>query len=196
MSIKSITTFLIPTIILSAISYITISIDIKNILNEELEKNSTIKNELNTKIDSIKKLDIDTITDNVYTHKKDIIEIKKDIDSIHDFKNKLASSFDKANFDAKEWQEVLNKVLDYSKIHRVSLEKVKNFTLSESRIKKQTINMQVVGNGKYKDIINFIKDIESISSMLKVKNIEIKKGKELKFYISLEGWKYKIKGNS
>jgi Tfp pilus assembly protein PilO len=167
----------------------------QTILNRELDENKRAKELLEDKIASVKELDIDDVNSNLYSNKIEIMSLKNNIESISDFKSKLSSSFAKANIDSKEWKEIVQYLKDYSKINKITLYKIKNYTLNSTNIKEQTINMQLIGNGRYKDILNFIKDIESISTMVKIKDIKIAREDKLKFYISLEGWKYKIKGS-
>jgi Tfp pilus assembly protein PilO len=167
----------------------------QTLLHIEKSKNQEIKRAISQEISNIHHIDLDYINYQVSNQKDSIDEIKRDINSIEDFKVKLSPSLAKANFDVKSWQDTLESLKKYSKINKINLSMVKNFALKSSHIKQQTLNMQVIGNGKYKDIINFIADIESISVNLKVKDIEIDKKDILEFKITLQSWKYNIKGS-
>jgi Tfp pilus assembly protein PilO len=188
--IKKTTLFLAPTVVLFGLSYFLLFDDLERLLSKEIENNKKAKQEYQ----SIQRVDISEVKEIVAQNKSEIEYIKDGIKDIKRFNASIQKDMISANVDSKNWKDMLKYLKDYSKINNIKLSKIYNYKLSNTNIKAQTINMQVLGKGSYKDIVNFIKDIENFSTMVKIKDIQISKKNNIEFSINLEGWEFKVQG--
>jgi len=155
----------------SYISYNTIP----NMMDERDMLQQNISNlQKSIKLNSIARLERALKNDRrVYLVQKEKLDKQKEQLSL--LMSKLYS-LEFAIFDEREWVKTLDKILKRSVDYNLAIEYIKNSTpkktSSEDLVKKKK-SVEILGVGKYADIIKYIHYIESLNALIKFDDIKL-----------------------
>lgn len=187
---------LMPVMLFGAISYLYLFPLAENYLKNVQNQNSSLIVRIDKNINYLQSIRADLGENAIIAKYKEIVyKIKSEVEKINSKTNYINSKIDKFTREQNRWSSFLDFIAFASNRNNLDISNITSiqFPYSNQRLFKN-LHIEVQGSGEFKDILNYINDIETFGVFVDLDNLVLhynEDKKKLIFNLNIYNWEIK-----